>query len=315
MSAVKFSSLLVARVLKNKALIELSQERAVSKPTKVARVVARILLNFVSHARVVALMRSPVMAEAAQLYPRMRFKHLTDDFLARDLGVPDRVRCYTHHHRRLLDALEHGFVRGIIVGHETIWSLEAGENQLRIDLGLSIDYDKEGEHSLQLRCNGEVVYLVSFTIVPGCVVGCPAREVALISRLQGAKGHSRLLSCACRVLDDMPAPIALVTALCGICRALGVEALACVSAENQTAYMTEYDAVFRKAYDGLMDALGVKRNERGYFVSTLPLPHKPMSEIKEGHKVRTKRKRRKRCEIEDDCAAYIARNMRNDRPA
>jgi len=134
------------------------------------------------------------------------------------------------------------------------------------------------------------------------------------SRLQGHKGRSHLLSTASKLLGDMPAPIVLVSALCGLCRALGIETLACVSAENQSAYLPEYDAVFRKAYDGLMDALGVKRNERGYFVSSLPLLHKPMNEIKQGHKIRTRRKRNSRDQIAADCAGYIAQHLRNYRP-
>ncbi len=291
-------------------LAGLRQERAVSQPLKVARVVARLVLNAVSHRRVVSLMQNPVMAEAVHYFPRMRFKHLTDHFLARDLSVPDRVRCYVHHHQRLLNALDHAFVRGTVVGRQTIWSLVVDGHRLCIDLGLSIDFDKEGEHSLQLRCDDKLVYLLSFTIVPGRVVGCPSRDAALICRLQGSRGCLQLISVTAKLLDNMPAPIVLVSALCGICRALGIPALACVSAENQSSYRAEYDAVFRKAYDGLMNSLGIQRNERGYFVSRLPLPHRPMSEVKQGHKIRTRRKRNNRQEIEAAFADFIAGRMR-----
>jgi uncharacterized protein VirK/YbjX len=289
--------------------MRLSRERAASQASKVACSIARMVLYPLSHVRVRKLLRVPVIAQAANLHPRMRYKHLTDNYLVRGMSIADRVRCYVHHYSRMVSSLEHDFVRDLLLGSQTIWSLNVKGHQLSISLGLTPDKDKEGEHSLKLWYDGTQVYVLSFTIVPENIVDRHAREAALICRLQGRRGAAGLLAAASKSLADVPIPIVLVSALSGICTALGIHTLACVCAEHQSSYSPDYDAGYRKAYDGLMNSMEIQRNKRGYFVSLIPLAHKPMSEIKPGHKIRTKRKRLIRTQIEADCADFISARL------
>ena len=100
-----------------------------------------------------------------------------------------------------------------------------------------------------------------------------------------------------KVLADVAPNALLLSALQGIGTALGIEEMASVSSTLQSVYREEIANRLQRAYEDFFGELGIEKNEKGFLVTSLPIPEKPMTEIKSGHKLRTKEKRALKLEI------------------
>jgi uncharacterized protein VirK/YbjX len=261
--------------------------------------------NIGAHRKVLRVFKHPALAEAVRRDPRLPFKHLTHDFLVRGFTIPARAACLMHHYKRLHSALPDLLLCRILRSEIPLVDFHEGGHFI-ISIGPSWSSHKEGELSLNLHVDGEVVYVLSFTIVPGWVVESTAPEILLISRIQGVKGCYPQISQATSALHGVaPAPL-LFAALQGVAGALGIHAMAAVSAVRQIAYEEQYAAAFHTAYDAFFAEMGIAATGAGFFLSALPIAEKPLTSIKQGHKLRTREKRAFKQEIESACAGFFA---------
>lgn len=251
----------------------------------------RMATNPGRHREVLGLRWNPIYSEHLKNDPRFLFKYLTHDYMARSLGVRARAACFVHHYQRLCAELQDGMLRRVLAGEVPLLELPDEGCWLSITMGLSKPWDKEGELSLNLRVNGELAYVLSFSIVPGWVVGASEPEVMLIGRMQGERGSKALIARASKAMCDVAPVAALLAALEGVGEALGISAVASVRGEDQTSYRELFRANFLAAYDNFFAALGVPLQEEGFYLTPIPVPEKPMTAIKRGHKTRTKAKR------------------------
>jgi uncharacterized protein VirK/YbjX len=145
--------------------------------------------------------------------------------------------------------------------------------------------------------NGAVLYVVSFTIVPGYVVGVEDRHAILISRMQGAKGRAPEIYQATKQINDISPQAVLLAVLQGIATALELRSIAGVSAECQSSF-TELNATrFAQTYDQFFSSLGALALKDGFYHLSLPLTEKPLNLIKPGHRKRTRIKRQVKAEL------------------
>lgn len=269
----------------------LARQRKTWSPVLLAGVLWRAIRNIGRHRKILEFLQLPAYAELAHADPRFAFKYLTSGYLARRFTVAERAACFTHHYRSLHEKLPSAFLQQILRRDATLVEMEKDGLSLAITFGLSRTHDKEGELSLNLVVEGECVFIVSFTVVPGRVVRSQAAEVLLISRIQGVKGCYRLIAQATRALHNVAPAALLVAALQGVGEALGIGTLGCIRAADQNSYSEDCAALLESAYDGFFSARGVKQNAAGIYLSSIPLPEKPMAQIKPGHKLRTREKR------------------------
>jgi hypothetical protein len=85
--------------------------------------------------------------------------------------------------------------------------------------------------------------------------------------------------------------------------------MAGVCASRQSSYSEEFSSQYRSAYDDFFTELGVSKSNAGFFVSPVPLPEKPVTLIKQGHKLRTREKRAFKRRI----AAHVCRLLLESR--
>lgn len=275
----------------------LAGDRKTWSPALLAGVVSRAVANPGTYREVRRLVRDPLLAEATALNPRFPFKYLTHDYLVRDFNTRQRAACFLHHYRRLRDAFPGYVLRGILADQVPLYQTFAADTRFSITLGLSRPWDKEGELSLNLHVDGEIMFVLSFTIVPGWVTGTDAAEIVLISRIQGMKGCYGQISLATKSLFDVAPDSLLFAALQGFAKAFDIGEMAAVSATRQSSYCKQYDTTFRRNYDAFFTELGTPREPSGLFVSPIPVPEKPLTQIKQGHKLRTKQKRAFKAEV------------------
>jgi uncharacterized protein VirK/YbjX len=274
-------------------------------PALLTGVLWRCVINFGAHRKVIQLLKLPPLAEAARLNPRFAYKYLTHDFLARGLTTAERANCFLHHYRRIHAALPEWMLRQTLDDLISLFEIYADGRRFNITMGMSRDFDKEGEFSLNLHVNGEIVFLLSFTIVPGAVVRSQAVEAILISRLQGMKGSYREIHSATKTLHDVAPDALLFSALQGLAIAFKIHEIAGVGAALQSSCTKDLTAAFNQAYDQFFSALGIAPNAAGFYITPVPAEPKPLEQVKKGHKLRTKEKRAFKLSVQQACTDFL----------
>jgi len=287
----------------------LARQRSTWSPELLAGVIWRALTHIRAHRQVRELLRLPALAETSRTNPRFAFKYLTHDYLARGLTTPQRAACFLHHYRRLHAALPDRLFRQALRGDIILHEMYVDGTRFTVSMGLCKTWDKEGELSLNLHVDGEIVFLMSFTIIPGSVVKSDAPEVLLISRLQGMKGSYREIHRATRALHNIAPDALLLAALQGIATAFGIREIAAVTAAKQSSGTKDSATAFKQAYDDFFSGLGISQSPAGFFLTPVPIEAKPLATIKKGHKIRTKEKRAFKQWIQSACAAFFAEQM------
>jgi uncharacterized protein VirK/YbjX len=293
----------------------LLRQKKTWSPALLAGVVGRAVGNIARHYKIVEILKLPEYAELAHADPRFAFKYLTHGYLARQLSVAERASCFVHHYQSLHDLLPRPFLRQILRRDVTLVEIRDVGTCFAISLGFSRTHDKEGELSLNLAVDGQTVFILSFTIVPGKVVRSQAEDVLLITRIQGTKGCYRQISQATKALHDVAPTALLVAALQGAGEALGIGVLGSISGADQNSYCDECAASFKAAYDDFFTEHGVQKNEANFFLAPIPLIEKPLALVKQGHKLRTREKREFKREIANAVCRLLEESCRgNSRP-
>jgi hypothetical protein len=204
-----------------------------------------------------------------------------------------------HHYSYLHEHFGDEFLRRVLVDHVVLWEKSAESHRYDIALGSSLAIYNEGELSLIFRVDGVSVFILSFSFVPGRILGFQAQNALLITRLQGIKGHFAEIRDATKTLDEVDPPAVLIAALQGIGAALELECMAGVTADGQV--WNENDgSQFVTAYDEFWNSLGASRSGAHFFHLPIPLAEKPLELVKQKHRHRTKLKREFKKQIIED---------------
>jgi uncharacterized protein len=269
--------------------------------------------NFPTQVKVLHVVSRPVYSRLIAINPRFPLKWMGVDYLARGLTASQQAECFMHHYRRLPELIPARILSPILLDEFQLDDIREGNDRFTIKIGFSRPWDYEGELSLNFEANGRLVFVLSFTIVPGRVVRSDSKEVLLISRIQGVKGCYEEIQSATKAMHDIAPPAILFAALCGVADALGFDAMAGINATMKPEwYLCEGESGhIEQAYDEFFAELGISRGPAGFYLSQLPPVEKPMTLIKRGHKTRTKIKRAFKREVAD----RVSRVLRCNCPA
>ena len=121
------------------------------------------------------------------------------------------------------------------------------------------------------RVNGDIVYVLSFAIIPGRVVGANAAEVLLVTRLQGTPGCYAQIKLATKASHEVGPSALLLAALQGVADGFGVREIAAVDAEKQSSYCEGFAVCFKSAYDDFFSKLAMDKTASGFYLSPVPI--------------------------------------------
>jgi len=288
----------------------IGQFRSVWPAARIASVSFDLLVNIPRQIEIFRLMRTPVFRGLRRLDPKLPFKYLSVRYLTTTFDLATRASCFLHHYRRLKIDIQDSFLRRIMLGNVPLFEMRDGGHSLQVSIGLETTCGQEGELSLNYLVDGEAVFILSFTIVPGWTVGSARPDVLLISRIQGTKGRYRQISLAMKTFHNVAPPAVLLAAAQGVACALGIGEIASVSAAIQICYAPEFVDVLTTAYDDFFAELGIAKNAKGFFLTPVPIEDKPLAVIKKGHKLRTREKREFKRQITDEVTRLLS-----ERPA
>jgi uncharacterized protein VirK/YbjX len=269
----------------------------------------RTLMNLRIHKQVEEFLKLPPFIDTVQDNPKFAFKYLTESYLIKDLNISDRAVCFLHHYKRIYESLPDRLLRQVL--HWGIDLCEFCEEGVRFALkwGCSRPFGKEGEMSLLLLADGEIIFTISFTIIPGQIVNSRQKEVILISRIQGTPGlPAEKMRRAQRALYKLRFGAVLMAGLEGLATAFNIREIASVTSTKQISYAADYADRFKHAYDDFFAAMGIPENDTGFFSTPIPIEEKAIEDVKD-HKARARARRTLKKKISCTCAEFLSAAM------
>ncbi|HUH62868.1 MAG TPA: DUF535 family protein [Terracidiphilus sp.] len=269
-------------------------------PLRLKRVVS-ILGNFPRQIEILRILADPAFQGLVRSNPVLPFKYLSNRYLVRGLTSRQRASCFIHHYRQLGLRFSPSFLHRMAEEEIALLQRQNGDNTYVVSIGFPSGVPIwEGEILLHLLVNGVEVYALQFTIVPGWFVNSAEESVLMVLRLQGVKGGYDQIYSATKEFRDVAPPALLIAALQGIANAWGIRRMAGVTARSQYSYTENCAEVLRGAYDDFFLELGAEQISPDFFLTSLPLPEKPIERITRCHRPRAKRKRVFKASIADE---------------
>lgn len=221
------------------------------------------------------------------------------NYLAKAFSEAINCACYFHHYSFLFESISVKSLDILMKSETVIFEQVAEDVKYTVKIGVSREFQNEGELSLSFYADDASLYIMSFTFIPGYAVGLPDRHAILISRMQGRPRRSTETRQARKVLSDVSPQAILYASLRGIAQATGVEHIAGVSTKNQVFYDTEKEELFQQTYDHFFASVDADGPINGFYVAGVSTPEKPLNLVKPGHRLRTKAKRKFKAEISE----------------
>ena len=258
------------------------------------------------HRRVLGVGALPDFRDMRRGQPRFLYKYLNNLYLLRGLGVDARGRAFIHHYHLLARAFDSAFLRRLQEAQVPILAAELAGIRYEVTLSQAFEFFNEGELSLCFRADGEILYISSFTFVPGDILNIDTETAILVTRQQGCRGKYGAIAKATKDLMDLTPQFILFSALQGIAIALGIGYIGSVSGARHISNADPDSPMFRKAYDDFMVSQGAVGSADDLFRLQVPVREKPLKYVKRDHRGRTLKKRRFRTRIVQEVRARLA---------
>ncbi len=287
-------------------LLILVRQRVCWSPFIILGELCRLLANKGLQREIFSLLKLRPFDEIIQTNPRLAFKYVVPNYLARSFTVSERVSCFLHHYRRMLALLPENTLRQILQEDITLHEIAKDGSRFAVTIGSpKAPHDKEGELSLGLQVDGKKIFDLSFIIVPGWVVKSEVAEILLITRLQGEKGCNSQIKLVFKKLCEYSPRKLLLAALQGIADAFGIGWIAAACAANQKYYSKRSDAILKHSYDDFFATLGMSTTANGFFFSSTRIEGKHIALFKERQRQLAIERRATRNQIRSACAAFF----------
>ena len=212
-------------------------------------------------------------------------------YLARSFGDEEKSACARRHYDWLTAALPPAALRALFARALPLWSAEIDGARYAVTLRLEEWVAREGEMTLDLYAGATDLYFLSFTVVPASLFGLEARDALLVSRIQGAPDRFEGIRQATKALSDVAPRALLFAALTGLARAAGIRHIVGVSGENFLTFLPEKAEALHRQYDDFFLSLDAQGPQGGFYIVDTQAPPKPVTQVKAGHRIRTRKKR------------------------
>jgi uncharacterized protein VirK/YbjX len=276
-------------------------ERGVQGVWNLLALYAGVCLHYRQHQQWLTMLEREPGREAARHYPRLAYRY-TLPYLSTAFDRRQRHEAMMAHYALVGDRFRPGFSAWVCQSEAELWGLDAEGHRVSVRLhGLCArSRHREGELTLSLRLDGEVLCNLSFSFVPwALVMGAPSKGpeaqatdcVPYIGRVQGEPGRFDRFRLATRLCQDTSPVDVLLRCLGGMAQALQAPLIAGVDSAHSISHQSlqSRDAGFD--YASFWERLGAQPLGQGHHCLTWPAQDKPLEQIAAKHRQRTLRKR------------------------
>ncbi len=241
--------------------------------------------------------------DAVKDQPGIPYKFV-GSYLARFFSTEDRLRILTNHFQFFQDRFGDSSNRIFPLHGLTVWSKTVGTDLFSISMSLPGRAFMEGDMCLVFSMNESVLHTMSFSFVPGEMLGVDSHQAIFIGGSQGSRAEPGMHRHAAKSNGEICPATMLLLALQALARALGIGDLVGVSSkDHSTRYITDAPSDYQSAYDDFWQTNGGERGERGYRMSAA-ISDKPITLAASSHRSRARRKRARKQELIDEiCGA------------
>jgi uncharacterized protein VirK/YbjX len=248
------------------------------------------------HRELLRLMRRPGLRPLVKACPSLVYRCYRV-YLARSFTKKERRAAIKQHYAYLSARISENFYPVLLRDRPNLWQGTIGSHVFAVRLAFNEEIPQEGDLLLEFLEDLVPLYYLSFTIVPGSLVGSEAELVLLIARIQGAFGRFETIRRATKACRGF-LPNLLIAAIQGISEALNVWVIAGVrNKEHLTANAD--DSLSRNIsfdYDAFWRTHVGDEGEKFYLMS-VPIPDKPLEMTSPRHRARTRQRRQLKREI------------------
>jgi uncharacterized protein VirK/YbjX len=259
------------------------------------------LMLFPAHIRLMRVMRSPIFASLLVCRPKLPYKYLYRPYLVQAFSRKTRLKILTHHYSFLSQHASEMFFEHILNEGYTLWKevKDGMEDSIVLGFPLEWEHDYEGDLLLTFKHNGAPLYSVTFTLSQGDAFGVDVPCAILVTAIQGVAGKAEAIRYAAKRYHDLSPPVLLMSAVEAIGMALDIRMVAGVGLDQQVQKQTWGDDHFVFDYDRFWTSLVGERNADGFYLSRIPLPLKPIEDVRSKHKKKTALRRVARASIQE----------------
>ena len=272
--------------------------------------IPRLLAYWPTQLVIFWMLLSPNLRKLSLKQPILPFKYLRTNYLVKGLTISARASALVHNYRYLLNTLGDEFLHKVLYDRAVLFESSEENHRYSVDLSLSSPCYNEGELTLTFKSADQVLYLLSFTFVPGEIVGSSASTVILVSRLQGTYGCYPQIREAMKALNGISLPMFLMIALEGIAEAFDIYHLAGVAGAMQHKSSDTQIDTFQNVYDNFFVAAGATKGASGFYCSILPLQEKSLNLVNSCNRCRSKVQRKLKRQVAREVYFLLRENKK-----
>ncbi len=226
--------------------------------------------------------------------------------LARSLTLSQRRAAIVAHYRFFRDGPSPRLYERVLKTGALLWrNAETGGNY-HIGLRHNVAHFYEGDLLLAFYRQDVLLFQLSFSVVPGAMVGETAAHVLFVGGAQGAAPERGELQPAVKVSQGVAPSHLAMAALQGVALALGLDTIVGVGNDEQLLKSREDKAAFQFDYDAFWAMFGATANAGGQWVMPVPLVERPLTDSSAAHRRRSRKKRAFKALVRDEVQAAMA---------
>ena len=261
-----------------------------------------ILATILGHIELVRVLNRPEMRALRTRHPTLVAKYF-GQYLAKNFRLKFRREIMVFHNRYLLERTVRSFFATMVAERTPLWNKTVDGNAYSISLSFRSEYHFEGDLCLTFERNGVILYLITFSIVPGHPIADTADPAFLVACVQGAPEQFEAIRISTRENNDIAPNQMLMAALFALAGPLDIKSVAGVT--NRLQLSRKEAEPFPFDYDVFWQSFAARETPCAFYEMSVRNPYKPLLSVKLEHRRRARLRRR----YKDQIAASVSRTF------
>jgi uncharacterized protein VirK/YbjX len=249
-----------------------------------------LLFHFRKYRKFYSMISKSSFRDVVESDPSIPYKFI-GKYLARFFSARQRLDILAHHYEFINASFAQDSNRLFVREGFVIWSKNNEGNMFSIELAIPRRTEMEGELCAVFKMNGKMLHTMTFTILPGEMIGIDEYLAIFVGGSQGEKGHTETIRQASKALGEICPAKMLLISLQALGRALGIGTIAGVSCRGHICpTVSKSPEDFSSLYDSFWRLNGGE-SWGEFFRMKTEISEKPSTSLSASHRARARRKR------------------------
>jgi uncharacterized protein VirK/YbjX len=221
-------------------------------------------------------------------------------FVSTIFNVEQKLEIINHHYIVIKTLIDEPILTELFKEGIKCWNLLRQGNNFCVELCPATNDLREGCMRLGFRFNKIDIFNITFTVVPGRLVGVCESSVICISRVQYTRNQSPNITKATKLLGYITPMAISLHALEGMAKGFNIRAIVGISTRQHINFVSsKNNKSFDKNYDSLWKRMQGNEMKNGNFYLSCPFQKKSLEFIKYKYRMKTLIKRNNLDEISE----------------